>query len=334
LTISFESVDGYQSVPFTFPITIVPAVAPETEFQSRRPLFGRVSAIRWYDQYYWPFALDQSAAGQSAGYYDLLLVDRDRDGDMADEGERVRGQWSPGKKLLTFNVGDLHFVDGKREDPRFQVGGMVVTIQANADPVVQFRTTIHHRMFSELEYTLLGPYGSEMKFSADITKMPTLNLTPEIVAAPEFKGKQIQLFIKDENRQFKIGEVRQLSLVCLTGDQEKNDFVFALKNASFKKPVLATLIYTNQKGETRGREFELEDWSGELTFAGSVSIPADAIPGRATLIANFSERDEGGRSSRNWTHFTQLVRGGTSYINQSGEEKTAEGWELEIELIK
>ena len=331
MTISFESVDDYQSVPFTFPITIVPAVAPETEFQSESPLFGRISAIRWYDQYYWTFALDQSDAGQTAGYYDLLLVDQNRDGDMADDGEHVQGKWSPDRSLLTFDVGDLHFVDGMREDPRFLVSGMVVTVQANAQPVVQFTTDMHHEMFTELDYAAVGPYGKEMKFSDDLTQMPTLNMVPEIVASPDFDGKEIQLSIKDANAQFKIGEERQLSLVCLTGDPEKNDFVFALKNASFKKPVLATLIYTNQQGETRGRVFELEDWTDDLTFAGSISIPGDAMPGKATLIANFSETDEDGGSS---THFTQVVLRGMPYINPAGEEQSASGWELAIELVR
>ena len=323
--------DDYKSVPFTFPITIVPAVAPETEFQSGSPLFGRISAIRWYDQYYWTFALDQSAAGQDAGYYDFLMVDKNRDGDMADEGEHVQGHWSPDRKLLTFDVGGLHYVDGMREDPRFEVNGMVVTVQANADPVVQFTADLHQEMFTELDYAAVGPYGKEMKFLDDLTQMPTLNMVPEIVASPDFDGKETQLSIADANTRFKIGEARQLSLVCLTGDPEKNDFVLALKNASFKKPVLATLIFTNQRGETRGRVFELEDWVDDLTFAGPISIPADAMPGKAKLIANFSETDEDGERS---THFTQVVLGGVSYVDSSGEEQSASGWELEIKLIR
>ena len=59
--------DGYESVPFTFPLTIVPAVSPDTEFESERPLFARVSAIRWYDQYYWPFALDIASIAATGG---------------------------------------------------------------------------------------------------------------------------------------------------------------------------------------------------------------------------------------------------------------------------
>jgi hypothetical protein len=250
---------------------------------------------------------------------------------MTDEGERIEGQRSTEGGPLTFNVGDLYFVDGSREDPRFEVNGMVVTAPSTTDPSIQFEAQMQQRMFSDLEYSLVGPYGREMKFSDDLTDMPTLNMTPEIVAAPDFKTKDTQLFIKDGNRSFKIGEERQLSLVCLTGDQEEDSFVFAFKNSSFEKPVLATLVYTDLQGETRGREYRLENWSDEVTFAGSISIPADAVPGKATLVVNFSETDEDGERPLN---FTQVVGRGTPYTNRAGDALTAVGWEFEVDLVR
>jgi hypothetical protein len=170
-----------------------------------------------------------------------------------------------------------------------------------------------------------------MKFSANVADMPTLNMTPEIVAAPDFKGKEIQLVIKDGNTRFKVGEERPLSLVCLTGHPEENDLVFALKNYSFKKPVLATVVYTDPEGDRRAVEYELLEWSDEFTFSGPISIPADAVPGPATLVLNFSEMDEEGERS---IHFTQVVGRGTPYLDQAGEEATATGWKLEIELVR
>jgi hypothetical protein len=332
LTISFESTKDYESVPFILPVTMVPAVAPQTDFQSDRPLFGRVSAIRWYDQYYWPFALDQSGDAQAAGHYDLLLVDKNRDGDMTDEGEFVQARWSADRQLLTFDVGELHFVDKKRTDPRFTVTDMVVSVEATPDPIVQFSASMHQSMFSPLDYRLWGPHGDEMRFSADIAQMPTVNLTPEIVAAPDFDGKEIQLTLQDADVPFRIGEERRVSLVCLTGDPEKNEFVLAFNNSSFRAPVLATLLYEDQEGKSRVREFRLEDWIGEHTFAGSISVPPDAAPGEARLIVNFSETDE---DDERPLHFTQVVpRIRPSGISNVGEEVPTRGWEVVIELVR
>jgi hypothetical protein len=320
-------------VPFTHPVTIVPAVAPETVFQSDHPLFARISAIRWYDQYYWPFALDQSAEAQVGGHYDRLLVDRNRDGDMADEGELVLGRPNPDGTLLTFEVGELLFVDKRREDSRFPVTELVVTVEVDPNPIVQFSTTMHHRMYSDLEYSLRGPYGKELRFSTDPTQMPTVNLTPEIVAAPDFDGKEIQLTLENGDAPFMIGKERQLELVCLTGDPEKNDFVLAIGNAAFEKPVLVTLIYTDGGGETRRRDFELHEWVGDYGFAGTISVPEEAQPGPATLLVNFSET-EMARDRQIPTHFTQVVPRGTPFVTEAGEEIAPRGWEVEIELVQ
>jgi hypothetical protein len=172
------------------------------------------------------------------------------------------------------------------------------------------------RMYGLQVYDLVGPFDNEMRFSTDVTRMPTLNMTPEITAAPEFRSKRIRLVIKDGNTQFTIGEERQVSLVCLTGDPEENDFVFAFKNSSFEEPVLATLTYTNQEGERRRAEFELDEWSDDFTFSGTISIPEDAARGEATLRVNFSEMDADGRRP---LHFPQIAR---------------TGWRLDIELSR
>lgn len=254
---------------------------------------------------------------------------------MADEGERVRGILSRDKKNLTFKAGDLYF-NGKGKERAFKITGTVVTVQANDDPLVTFETTMHHEMFSKLEYSLAGPYGKTMKFSDDITKMPTMNLTPEIATSPDFNGKKIQLTVKDLKTPFKIGEKRLLSLACLTGDPAMSDYVFAIKNTSFKKPMIVTLIYANKEGVITGREFKLTDWSDELAFAGHITIPDDAKPGSATLVMNFSEMDDSrpGSSRAMYKHFTQLVYGGAGYTTQDGKQMTAQGWTQEIKLIK
>ena len=282
-------------------------MAPETALHSERPLFGRISAIRWYDQYYWTLALDQSPAGQAGGYYDLLRVDRNRDGDMTDEGEVVPGRLGEEGDLLTFPVGDLYFLDKKSPDQRFLATDLLVTAQANGDPAIRMQVHWLHRMFGEHEYQLVAPYGGEMRFSPNVTRMPTLNMVPEIVAAPEFKGKETQLVIKDGDHRFRIGEDHRLSLVCLTGHPGKNDYVFALRNSSFKKPVLATLTFHSQAGGVEEVEYQLEEWSDELTFSGTISIPDEALPGPATLVVNFSEVDE---ASGLPAHFTQVARNG------------------------
>jgi hypothetical protein len=187
-------------------------------------------------------------------------------------------------------------------------------------------------MFGEQSYELHGPYGKEMKFSADLTEPPTLNLVPEIVAAPDFKGKEIQLTLEDGDTRFKIGEDYRLSLVCTTGDPEKNEFVFALKNSSFEKPVLATLVYTEEGGVTaQGVEFELEEWVGEFGYAGWISVPSDAAPWPAELFVNFSGMDEEGRGS---AHFPQVIGPGKTYVNQAGEKVVAFGWAMEVELVR
>ena len=263
-----------------------------------------------------------------------MLVDKNRDGDMADEGEIVPGVLGPNRESVTFNAGDIYYLDKMREDQRFVVSGMVVSAQADADPMVQIRADMLQKTFgNEEEYELVGPHGDGMRFSPDLAEMPTVNMTPEIVASPDFKGKEIQLVLEDGGSRFEIGETHELALLCLTGDPNLNDFVFALKNSSFEKPVLATLIYRDQEGETRGAEFELRDWKGDFGFAGSISIPGDAAPGRATLVVNFSETETDGDRERP-THFTQVVRGGASYMSETGEEVTSTGWQIEVELVR
>lgn len=308
----------------------MPAVAPETEFLSPRPLFGRIASTRWYTQFYWPFALDQTPAGQAAGHYDRLLVDRNHDGDMADEGECVEGELDREQQTLRFAVGDL-YLQGKGQDRSFQIREMAVRIEANRDPAVTFAAKMDQRMFEEVSYSLMGPYGSTMRFSAEVTRMPTLNLTPEIAAGPEFQGNRIQLFLDDPEAPFRIGKERPLKLVCLTGDRQQNDHVLAIENQSFARPVIATLIYTDQQGATRGREFKLEDWSDEMAFAGRITVPAEARPGEATLVVNFSEKAKTGGM---YKHFTQLVFGGASYTDSNGREQKASGWQHRIELSR
>ncbi len=252
---------------------------------------------------------------------------------MTDEGERVQGELAPDGAMLRFDVGDLYRVDGSREEPRFEVNEMVLTVEANLDPAVRFSTTSRQRMFCDLEYTLVGPFGREMRFSPELTQMPSLNMTPEIVAAPEFKSKDTQLFIEGQKTQFKIGEEAPLSLVCLTGNLSEDFFVLAFENEAFQKPVLATLLYTNQHDEPRGREFRLEDWSDGLSFSGTISVPADAREGNATLVVNFSEKDGEGERARS-LHFPQLIRQAGVYTDQAGEQVAVEGWPLKVELVK
>ena len=253
---------------------------------------------------------------------------------MADEGEVVPGQLAPDGEGVVFNAGEIRYLDKMREEQRFVVSGMVVTAGADTDPVVRIEADMVQKMFGNVEeYVLVGPYGDGMKFSPDLSDMPTVNMTPEIVASPDFEGKEIQLIIEGGHSQFQIGQSHELSLICLTGDPNLNDFVLALKNASFQKPVVATLIYADQDGESRGAQFELNDWKGDFGFAGSISVPQDAAPGKATLVVNFSEMETEGERERS-THFTQVVRGGASYISETGEEVTPTGWQLEVELVR
>jgi hypothetical protein len=311
-------------------VTIVPAVAPGTELLSPRPLYGRIASTRWYTQFYWPMVLDQTPAGRDAGYYDRLLVDRNHDGDMTDEGECIEGLADPDAAAVVFVVGDL-YIDGVGKDRTFQIRDLVVQAQANGDPAVTFAVEMDHRMFDEVSYSLTGPFGSTMKFSSDLARMPTLNLTPEIAAGPEFKGKEIRLTPIGADAPFKIGQERSLELVCLTGDREENDHVLAIANRAFARPVFATLVYTDREGVTRGREFRLEDWKGKTVFAGQVTVPDDARPGAATLVMNFSER----MATRDmYRHFTQLVFGKLGYVDADGMEGQAAGWKHTVELSR
>lgn len=308
-------------------------MAPGTGILSERPRYGRIASARWYTQWYWPLVLDQTEAGVAAGVYDRLLVDRNHDGDMTDEGECIQGRQEPGKPLLRFQVGDL-YLDSLGEDRAFQLHGLVVQVEAGLDPAVTFTVEMDQRLFGDSSYTLIGPYGSTLKFATDMTRMPTVNLTAEIATGPEFTGKTIRLCMTDAARPFRIGEERPVQFVCLTGDPQKNEHVLAIANRSFAKPVLATLVYTDAQGATRGRGFELQDWRGEVDFAGRVAVPADAAPGAATLVVNFSEKLAGRARDDMSRHFTQLVHRAANYVDASGEQREVSGWSQPITLLR
>ncbi|MCK5943100.1 MAG: hypothetical protein KAI24_14065 [Planctomycetes bacterium] len=314
-------------------MTIVPAVAPRTRILCARPLYGRIASTRWYTQFYWPFVLDRTEAGEQHDRYDRLLVDRNHDGDMEDEGEVVRGTWVAELGTVRFEVGELFF-DGKGNDRTFQLRELVVQATAGKDPEVTFALAMDQRMFGETSYRLSGPHGTTMRFAEELARMPTINLTPEIAAGPDFDAHEIRLVPVGTDRSWRIGEQVPLHLACVTGDPDAHDHVLAIENGAFVEPVTATLVYQDQDGVTRGRVFRLADRRGTTGFAGELRVPADATPGAAKLVLNFSETIERGGGRVMYRHFTQLVFGGEKYVDADGASCKADGWSHPVTLTR
>lgn len=206
------------------------SIKRQPEYTAEKPLFGLYAFGPEAKTRVWA-VLDKSAADNDQ--YDVLYFDRDGDGDLTDENERIAGKISEPGRGVTFSIGDFTDPDSKQVHT-----GLTLTRRPSDDGSVMLKLTWQGREVMHGGYAdAAGPYT---QFASSIAQAPILWFD----ASGKF-GFQPWIM----NRDLTIGS--SVDVRVFLGHQGIGKNTFCAVSQEFLPrgvKVLATLVYTDSEG--------------------------------------------------------------------------------------
>ena len=283
-------VEGYVSVPTKTSIQILPFVDKEPSYLSDSPRYG--TFMFGSNIPMWAI-LDQSKKAKQEGFYDILYVDKNANGNVLEANEKFVGIVDKDNGEVRFSVGDFKdpcsgWVYGMFSGEHHHTDWLI-TASAESEPKVRMS------FMMDGSYRVSGPASGTFVFSPSKVDAPVQVLDVGSLLDFQFVGKQ---------RPWKIGKANQIHLplqLAMGGENSFRQCLVEQESFSAETPVLVELSYQTKTGEAHVHKTELPGRQGRFGFTGSIEVPEDAQPGEAKVSLNFPGRPLIASCISNWT---------------------------------